>query len=150
MAGVGFSAYAEGVSVGSSTDKVVLMVTAAANHRVLGREILISTDGEDPTVDHPRFWLARLTAVGTGGTTVTPTKTNDADNESIQTTAKKGGFSVEPTVGNRRLLGKLDPTQTHRFRFDYGELPIVGGDSFGVVCNSSVSMGVDAAFTGDE
>lgn len=100
MAGLMFSVIPTPPTIATATGpRTLLQIISPSSQKVIVEEILISCNGitaADPPV---LFEIMYQTTAGTSSA-VTPVKWNDADTESIQTTALGGFSSTEPTSGN--------------------------------------------------
>ena len=97
MAGVGFTVTTEGeVAMVAATEKTVLQLRAASNHRCLIKEWGVGFDGTSNTNAPVEVELRRTSADGTL-TAATEQKLNEGDNETIQTTGHINA-TVEPTT----------------------------------------------------
>src|SRR6187200_1914628 len=97
MSQAGFSAVKTGVVTGTAA-KTLLQLVAAANHRFVVKEIAVSFAGTSATDPPVLIEVLRQTTAGTM-TALSPVKANDADEETLQTTAQHTAI-VEPTAGD--------------------------------------------------
>lgn len=142
MAGVRFKVTTGEITIASA--KTGIAIFPRAHQRCLVRAIKIygksvtSTDG--PMLVEPKRIASGDVATGTG-TSVTPTKVNDADDETLQTTAKKL-YSAEPTyTGGAKDTYEI-PAQVGGQLLAFGpgdEIPVVGGEGLGFLCTPSQS-----------
>lgn len=84
------------VTTADSTIHTVLQLLAPANQQVRVRSFEIGFRGTSVTGSPLVVVISHQSTAGTGGTSVTPTKTGPGS-ETVQTTALKGAFSAEPT-----------------------------------------------------
>ena len=86
------------ITLAASTAKTCLQVKAPTNQRVLIRKLRIMGKMAAGGTDTPvKVRMTRSTANFGTGSSVTPTKCNPSDTETIQSTAF-GTFTVEPTT----------------------------------------------------
>lgn len=114
------------IALVAATAKTVLQIIAAANHRVKVQRVSVSFEGTSPTDAPVQVDIYRQTTGGTM-TSTSPVKDNDADDETLQTTAARNA-SAEPTATDL-LESKLCHPQS---RIDFGPFTIPGGGRLGV------------------
>lgn len=133
MAGLRVRANTAQVATGTSL-KTILQIVAASNHRVVVPIITVSFEGVTATDAPIDVQIMRQSTAGTM-TSLTLTKDNDSDDETIQTTAQHTA-TVEPTAGDV-LARKLVHPQG---RADFGPFVVKGGGKLGVVVTAAVSV----------
>lgn len=134
MAGILAAVKSGAVSI-SNSDKTALQVVAAANHRVLIKEIAIAGTGTSNTDTPAIVKFAVQTDAGTSSA-ATPVKINQGDDETLQTTARHTA-TVEPTTGDVLFETRLHPQNTLIHQALYKEeFAVKGGQRFGVILNN--------------
>lgn len=116
------------IALVAATAKTVLQIVAAANHRVKVQRVSVSFEGTSTTDAPVQVDIYRQTTAGTGGTANNPVKDNDADDETLQTTALRNIVTAEPTSTDL-LESKFCHPQG---RIDLGPFTIPGGGRIGV------------------
>lgn len=153
MAGVKFKVVTPAVPTGTAA-KTILLITAAANHRVLIKGFNIAFQGVTNTDAPILVRLAHYSDDGTDGVTNTPIKVNTSDSESIEATALQGPsgtWTVEPTISETFWRTYIHPQQSHREWFPFGEEIVVpGGESFGIAVTAGVSVNCVACLDAEE
>ena len=139
MAGVKFTVATEEISTGTS-QKTMVQIVAAANHRVEIIEWSISFDGTSNTAAPIEFFISRQT---TGGTTTAFTlqKMNEDDGETIQATAGVNA-TVEPTTNSVALMAEqIHPQGGFTWQAPFGGRIIInGGDRLGFLVLAGASV----------
>jgi hypothetical protein len=143
MSGVNLAFTSGEVSLVAATPKTVLMLSAAAQHRV--RLVGLSIYFKDTVVtDTPvKVELVRCTTAGTFSSG-TPVKKDENAGETVQTTA---GFnaSAEPTITDILETKEIHPQTGEKFYWPFSqEAYIKGGNRFGIRCTSSQNQTVAA------
>lgn len=133
MAGLRVRANTAQVATGTSL-KTIMQIVAAANHRVVIPQISVSFEGVTTTDAPIDVQIMRQSTAGTM-TSLTLTKDNDSDDETIQTTAQHTA-TVEPTAGDV-LARKLVHPQG---RADFGPFVVKGGGRLGITTTAGVSV----------
>jgi FlaG/FlaF family flagellin (archaellin) len=126
MAGLFGRAVTAQVALSAATAKTVLQLIAASNHRVKVLRISVGFTGVSTTDEPVQVDIYKQT---TGGTmsSLTPSKDNSNDDETLQTTAQHTA-SAEPTSTDL-----LDSKPVHpQGRADFGPFVIPGGGRIGV------------------
>lgn len=136
MAGVNGELVTGEVQTGTAL-KTILQLIAAANHRVLVQGFGIAFKGVSNT-DAP-VWVRVLRQTGGTLSSLTPSKRNSSDDETLQTTGKHTA-TVEPTPGNVLWSGYVHPQNSHTEWFPFGEELVVPG---GGILGLEVTSGVD-------
>lgn len=137
MSGVNAVAVTGEIVTGTST-KTLVQIIAAANHRVLVDYIAVSFKGVVPT-DAPI--LVEVLRQSTAGTmsALTPKKLNDADDETLQTTAQHTA-SGEPTAGDILFSAEVHPQGSKVWHMPmHKRLVVKGGGRLGVRVTAGVS-----------
>lgn len=124
----------------TTTAATKLQIVAAANHRVKVPRISASFSGIVATDEPILVSIYKQTTAGTM-TSLTPSKDNASDDETLQTTAQHTA-TVEPTTTDL-----LDSKLVHpQGRADFGPFTIPGGGRIGVVVDAPNNVnGVFAA-----
>lgn len=133
MAGLKGRANTAQVATGTSA-KTILQLIAASNHRVLVPRITVSFEGITSTDAPIQVVVMRQSTAGTMSS-LTPSKENDSDDETLQTTAAHTA-SAEPTSGDILETQLIHP----QGRGAFGPFVIKGGGRLGVVVTASVSV----------
>ncbi len=149
MAGVRFSAQTAEITTGT-TLKTVLMITAAANVRVLVREVSVSFKGVTSTDAPILVQVLRFSTAGTF-TSLTPVKNNDGDDETLQVTAGHTA-TAEPTPGDVLVREEVHPQGgAFLWQATYGdEFVVKGGSRLGVSVTAGASTSCVARIRGEE
>ncbi len=137
MAGIKAIAQTGEIATGT-TKKTLLQIAAASNHRVLIKEISISFKGTSNTAAPVLVQVLRQTSAGTM-TVLTPQKMNEADDETLQTTAQHSA-TVEPDGASEVMGEEVHPQCGYTWQAPFGgEIAIRGGDRLGI----AVTAGTD-------
>lgn len=135
MAGVLLTASTAEVALSAATAKTILQVVAASNHRVKVLGWGVYFDGVSPTEAPVVVDLQRQTSAGTM-TSLTPTKNNDSDDETLQTTAQHTATS-EPSSGDSLKKIEVHPQTGYEWIAPFGqEVIIKGGGRLGIKCTA--------------
>jgi hypothetical protein len=117
----------------TSTSDTILQLLAATNHEVKIERISI-TGKSNSAADAPvEFNVLRQTSAGTGGSSVTGSKFHTGG-DTLDVTATKGDYSVEPTdSGDIVLIRHVHPISGHDIVFPPGrELVVKAGERLGI------------------
>ena len=143
MSGVLFNANTGEVTTGTSA-KTIIQIVAASNHRVFIKCVDVSFKGIVVT-DAPIYVrVLRQTTAGTMSA-LTPTKGNNADDETLQTTAQHTA-TAEPTAGDVLKSREIHPQMSGRF----GPFWMPGGTKLGVEVTAGVSTSCVVSVEGEE
>lgn len=148
MAGVGWKAVTAKIATGTSL-KTLMQVVAAANHRLLVKEFGISFDG---VASDGVPILVEVLRQSTAGTTsaLTPVKTNDSDDETLQVTARHTA-TVEPTAGDVLWSEQIHPQTGDRWVATFDDpLPVKGGGRLGLRVTAAAGVNAVAYMSGTE
>lgn len=138
MSAVGFRAVTDEIATGTS-EKTLLQVVAASNHRVTIHEWSISFKGTSNTEDPILIQVLKQTSAGTM-TSLTLVKANDNDDETLEVTAQHTA-TAEPTSGDVLDSLEVHPQTGFVWQARYGdELIIPGGDRLGWTANAATSV----------
>jgi len=133
MAGLFARATTAQVATGTSA-KTILQLVAASNHRIVVPRITVSFEGVTATDAPIQVVVMRQSTAGTMSA-LTPSKYNDSDDETLQTTAQHTA-SAEPTSGDILETQLIHP----QGRGVFGPFTVKGGGRLGVVVTASVSV----------
>lgn len=133
MAGLLVRANTAQVATGTSL-KTIMQIVAASNHRIVIPIISVSFEGISATDAPIDVQIMRQSTAGTMSS-LTLAKDNDADDETIQTTAQHTA-TAEPTAGDV-LARKLVHPQG---RADFGPFVVKGGGRLGITTTAGVSV----------
>ena len=153
MAGVRGVAQTTEISTGTESSeaekKTLLQLVAAANHRVKVDEISISFKGVDNTADPVLVRIFRQSSAGTMSA-LTPKKLNEADDETLQTTAQEDA-SVEPTTGDEIMGEEVHPQSGFLWQAPFGkEIIVKGGNRLAVVVTAAEAVDCKARMSFEE
>jgi len=150
MSGVRFRASSGEQALGAGVAETVLQVVAAANHRVKITELCVTFKGVLATDTPVNCKIFRQTGAGTSAA-ATVVKENDADDETLQTTARNA-FSSEPATDDALIDEFLVHPQTGMKQFFplSQEIPVKGGNRVGVKCTAAQAQTVVVSLAGDE
>lgn len=138
MAGVKFVLNTAELATGV-VKKTLLQIVAAANHRVLVKELAISFKGIVNTNPPILVEIYVQTDAGTMSA-LTPQKWNRGDDETLQTTAQENA-TVEPAGATVIFREEVHPQGGYTWQLPFGwDLPVKGGDRIGVAVTASVSV----------
>lgn len=124
MAGLELIANSGTQGLAADTAETVLQLTTAANHRIKIKGFSVTLSGtvaKDLIVR-----VLRQSSAGTSGTSVTPTKLDNAAAETVQTSAATN-FSAEPTAGDVLQYKRLQ--SSYEKAFPLGQELLVPGAS---------------------
>jgi hypothetical protein len=126
----------------TGTWATIAFVKAAANHRAIIKDLLVTGDGTDPTAAPIEVRVISASSDGTLADTVTPMKNNPDMTETPQTTVKTGTVSEEPTTsGSAGLNFTVHPQGGHSAQFPWGEgIQVPGGARLLVQAKSADSV----------
>ena len=149
MAGVRCSAQTVQVTTGTSII-TLLQLAAAANHRVLVKEISVSFNGTSNTATPILVQVKRQTTAGTMSA-LTPVKDNPADNaETLQTTAQYNA-TVEPSAGDILFTEQVHPQGGYTWQAPFGgDIVIPGGGRLGIAVTAGASVSAVARIVYEE
>ena len=148
MAGVKFSATQSAISTGTGA-KTLVQVVAASNHRVVIKEVHVSFEGIVNTNKPILVELVRQTTAGTSSA-LTPRKVNEADDETLQVTARHT-CTVEPTTGDILESMYIHPQTGNSWQATWGgELTVIGGNRLGLRVTAATSVNAAVTFAGEE
>lgn len=150
MSGILASAQTSDVDTGTAK-RTILQITAASNHRVTVKEISVSFQGTVNASEPILVQTLRQSDAGTGGDSLTPKKMNEADDETLQTTALEQIDSSEPT-GTDEVLGEMvHPQGGYTWQAPFGgEIVVKGGDRLGVAVTSDEDIKAKARMIFEE
>ena len=153
MAGVKAKFVTPEIATGTAA-KVILLITAAANHRVLLKGFNIAFKGVTNTDAPILVRISRISDVGVGGISNPALKLNPSDTEALQVTGLQGpagAWGTDPSLSETFWRTEVHPQLTHREWFPFGEeIVIPGGASVGISVTASVSVSAIAAFDVEE
>lgn len=148
MAGVRGVAATAPVVTGTSA-KTILQLVAAANHRTKVAGWKVSFDGTSPTATPIKVELVRQTTAGTMSA-LTTVKKNEADDETLQTTAQHTA-TAEPTTTDVIDTQYIHPQGAWEKYYPLGEEEMVkGGNRLGIRVTAPVSVNAIAQFEFEE
>jgi len=133
MSGVRVRANTAQVATGTSL-KTIMQIVAASNHRIVIPQISVSFEGVTVTDAPIQVDIYRQTDAGTM-TSLTLVKDNDADDETIQTTAQHTA-TAEPTKTDKLASKFVHP----QGRADFGPFTVKGGGRIGVLVTAGVGV----------
>lgn len=137
------------VALTAATQKTVVQIVAAANHRVkiLGWGVFF--DGISTTAEPVQAVLQRQSTAGTSSA-LTPVKLDDSLAETLQTTARHTA-TVEPTSGDVVDAIEVHPQQGYEKLLPLGqEIICGGGDRIGIRCTAPAGVNVRAKIIFEE
>jgi len=149
MAGIRAVAQTDKIASGTSK-KTLLQLVAAANQRVLIKEISISFAGISATAAPVHVQVHRQSSAGTMSA-LTPKKMNTGDNETLQTTAQHTA-TVEPTTGDE-VIGEQVHPQGGGFLWQAppgGEIVVLGGERLGICVTAGATVNVKCRMVFEE
>lgn len=148
MAGVKFSAQTPEIATGTSK-KTIVQVEAAANHRVLVKEISVSFTGISNTALPINVQVLRQTDAGTMSA-LTLSKRNESDSETIQTTGTQAA-SAEPTGTDEVMGEETHPQGGFIWQAPFDDPIIIqGGDRLGVAVTAAADVNAKARMVCEE
>lgn len=149
MAGYNLALSSGEVTLVAATAKTVLMLTAAAQHRVRMQGVSIYFKDTVVTDTPVLVELCRCTTSGTF-TSATPVKKDENAGETIQTTGGKNA-TVEPTITDILEGKEVHPQTGEKFFWPFAqEVYIKGGNRFGVRCTAAQGQSVVVNFDFEE
>lgn len=123
--------------------KTILQLVAAANHRVKVKEISVSFKGTSGSATPVLVQVLRQSDAGTMSS-LTPKKFNEADDETLQTTAQHTASS-EPTGTDEVMGEEIHPQGGWTWQAPFGgEIIVPGGDRLGIAVTAAESQTVKA------
>ena len=148
MAGVRFNAVTASVATGVVA-KTVAQIVAAANQRVLVKEIHIAFAGTSNTNEPIKVDIMRQTDAGTMSA-LTLVKGNNSDDETLQSTAQHTA-TVEPASGDVIMTIKGHPQTSFSWQAPFGgEIPVIGGGRVGFRVTAANDVGAFVSIVGEE
>lgn len=148
MAGVAFSAVTAEIATGTSA-KTLAQIVAAAQQRVLIKEIAVSFKGTSNTNAPIIVELLRQTDAGTMSA-LTLVKRNADDGETLQTTANHTA-TAEPAGTTAIWAWEIHPQQGVHWQAPFGgEFIINGGDRLGVRVTAANDVSAKVSIHGEE
>lgn len=149
MAGVRGTATTGAVALAAATAKTVNQLVAAANHRVGVKGFSVAFDGASPTAVPVKVELVRQSTAGTSSA-LTPVKKNEADDETLQTTARHTA-TVEPTTSDVVETIYVHPQGNFKQYYPLGEeVWVMGGNRLGIRVTAPATVNVIAQFDFEE
>lgn len=147
MAGVKISGQTVEVPTGV-TRKTLLQILAAANHRVLVKEISISFDGVSNVAAPILVEVMRQTSAGLGGDVLTLKKLDPTDDEAVQTTALSDIDGTTAPVDTDEVMGEqVHPQGGYTWQAPFGqEIVIPGGARLGIVVTAGATVNAKVRF----
>lgn len=148
MAGIKAVAQTGEIATGTAK-KTLLQIVAASNHRTLVKEISVSFKGTANTAAPILVQVLRQTSAGTM-TAFTPQKMNEADDETLQTTAQHSA-TVEPD-GTSEVMGEeVHPQGGYTWQAPFGgEIVIKGGARLGIAVTAGADVTAKARIIFEE
>jgi hypothetical protein len=148
MSGVGFRAVTGEIATGTSA-KTLLQVVAAANHRVLIKEISVSFKGTNNAHAPIKVDVMRQTDAGTMSA-LTPVKSDDSADETLQVTAQHTSTG-EPSSGDVLMTEEVHPQTGFVWQAPFGgEIPVGGGDRIAVRVTAGNDVSSISRMVGEE
>jgi len=146
----GLRAVAQTAEIDTTTSKrTLLQLIAAANHRVLVKEISISFDGTSNTAAPILVQVATQSTSGTV-TGLTPQKMNPDDTETLQTTAGHTA-TVEPAETAEIMGENVHPQGGYTWQAPFGgEIVVPGGGRLGVAVTAGAAVNAKARMIFEE
>lgn len=143
MSGILLAANTAELALVAATEKTLIQVIAAANHRVKVLGWGIFFDGVSTTAEPVQVRVAKQTTV-IGGTPTTnnPVKIDSSVDEVVQTTATiYGGAPTEPTTTDVYDVVEVHPQTGYEVKFPLGqELLVAGGGRLGVLATAPAAV----------
>lgn len=137
------------IALTAATQKTVLQLVAAANHRVKLLQWGVFFDGISVSAEPVQVVLQRQSDVGTSSAN-TPNKVDDSLAETLQTTARDNA-SVEPTSGDVLWAGEVHPQTGYSEIIPLGqEIIIGGGDRLAIRCTAPAGVNARATMKFEE
>jgi hypothetical protein len=148
MAGLLASAQTGEVTSGT-VKKTILQVVAAANHRIKVKELSVSFKGTSGSDTPVLVQVLRQSDAGTMSA-LTPKKFNEADDETLQTTAQHTA-SAEPTGTDEVMGEEVHPQGGWTWQAPFGgEITVKGGDRIGIAVTAAASQTVKGRIVFEE
>ncbi|KKM85100.1 hypothetical protein LCGC14_1292460 [marine sediment metagenome] len=148
MAGLKATAQTAEITTGTAL-KTILQLVAAANHRVVVKEISISFKGTLNTAAPILVQVARQTDAGTMSA-LTPKKMNESDQETLQTTAQDTA-TVEPTLTDDVISEEVHPQGGYTWQAPFGgEIIIEGGNRLAILTTAIAAVNCVARIVFEE
>ncbi len=142
MAGLRATAQTAEVATGTSK-KTILQIVAAANHRVLVKEISISFKGITNTAAPIIVQVLRQTDAGTMSA-LTMQKVDENAGETLQTTAQHTA-TAEPTGSSEVMGEEVHPQGGYTWQAPFGgEIVIKGGNRIGIAVTAGADVNCKA------
>ena len=141
MSGIRYTFQTVEVTTGTAK-KTLLQVLAAANHRVLVKEISISFDGISNTAAPILVQVLRQSTSGIGGDVLAAVKLNVSDDEAIQATGLSNIDGTTAPTDTDELLGELvHPQGGFNWQAPFGgELVVKGGNRLGIAVTAGAAV----------
>jgi len=140
MAGLGFSASNAAQRQTDTSRQTFVQIVAAANHRVLIKQINIGFQGTSNTATPILVEFAVQTTAGTFTAALTLVKLNANDDETLQTTAQDDA-TAEPTTTDVKFATNVHPQTMFIWQSPFGgELVVPGGTRFGVLTTAAADI----------
>ena len=139
MSGIRLAVNTAEQALSAATEKTLIQVIAAANHRVKVLGWGIFFDGVSTTAEPVQVRVARqTTAIGGTPTSNNPVKKDVSVDETVQTTATiYGGSPTEPTTTDVYDVIEVHPQTGYRIFYPLGEeLLIAGGGRLGILATA--------------
>lgn len=148
MAGVRWNAVTGEIATGTAA-KTLLQVVAASNHRIKIDRLSVSFKGTSATDAPIKVRVLRQTTAGTMSS-LTLTKGNDSDDETLQTTAQHTA-TAEPAAGDVLESKEVHPQTGYELILPLGqEIIVKGGGRLGIEVTAGVSVSAIAEMHGEE
>lgn len=134
----------------TATAKTLLQLVAAANHRVLVKEVSIGFKGTNNTAAPITVDLVRQSTAGTSSS-ATPVKTDESADETLQTSAVKN-CTAEPTGSTIvKTFTVVHPQAGLIWQAPFGgEIPVGGGSRLGLRVSAPADVNAVAEFVFEE
>jgi len=154
MAGVRGHLPFDDVPLSAGVPKTVVQITAAANHRLLIKNILVAFKSISSSDEPVEVILMRQTSAGTGGVSATIAKNNESDDETIQATGQTGpagAWTTEPTAGDILQVWRVHPQPGLAIFYPFGEEIVVkGGSRLGLKMTAAQAQSASGAIIFEE
>lgn len=148
MAGIGFQAATGNIATGTAA-KTLVQIIAAANHRVLIKQVSVCFRGTSNSDAPVLIQILRQTNAGTMSSQ-TLTKQSPGDDETLQTTATHTATG-EPGSGDLVQSYAIHPQQGMIWQHTFGDPIIVpGGTRLGVVVTAGADVNAVVTILGEE
>lgn len=150
MSGVGFYITTPEIALSAATAKTVVVITAAANHRVLIDRIGVFFDGQAVGNEPVEVTWSRQGSGGSGSTAGTPQKLNPDDSETLQVDFVYN-YTSEPSYGNMDARWLVHPQAWFELPMPVNRRLIVpGGDGYAIRCVAPDAVNVVINIEGEE